>query len=224
MTILYDALIVANGDIPSQEHWQDIHYRQLICTDGAAIALPHTITPDIIIGDLDSTVDSIHFATHSALQMHFPHSKILHLADQETTDFEKALNFAQQHSFQKVICMGTMGKSADHAMYNLLLLSRFSKKMQLMYLHYFDQHKQWIFALPENICIHTQINQVISFLPLPKARLTTQGLQWELTDSLITQDGKGAMRNKTTAKTVHITCQGECIAFLTDNLHPLADR
>lgn len=219
---MYDALIVVNGEIPRRELWQGIRYRTLICTDGASLSLQNlALTPDIIIGDMDSISDGTHFATVKALEMRFPKSKIHQIEDQETTDFEKALDFALNQKFQQVICLGALGKSADHSFHNLCLLNRYSQKLNLMLLHTFDTSRQWIFPLFSKTCIHTQKGALISFIPFPQAKLTSEDLKWRLTDSILTQTSQNAVRNITTKELVTVTCEGLCVCVLTAEVLPL---
>lgn len=213
---MYDALIIVNGEIAPRDDWQDLRYRTLICTDGAVLTLQDLeLTPDIIIGDMDSISEGIQNATVNALQMRFPKSKIELIVDQETTDFEKALIYSKENHYQRVLCLGTLGKSADHSFHNLVLLNRYSQSLDLMLLHTFGSSKQWVFSLPSQISIYTQKECLISFFPLPEATLTTQGLKWELNGEQITQKGKSGVRNITRENTINVKCEGQCICFLT---------
>lgn len=207
MSIVYDAVILANGEIPDPKIWQDIQYATLICTDGAAIALKDKLMPDIIIGDLDST--SIEF-----LEENFSFSKVYQVHDQDTTDLEKAFNFVKQQKFKRVLCIGAMGKFADHSMHNLTLLSQ-NHPFDLTFLHCAQNIRQWIFKLSLETHITCPKRSLVSFFPFPHATLTTQGLQWELQNLEIVQGQKSAVRNVTLQETVSIHCQGNCLIFLT---------
>ncbi len=222
---MYDALIVVNGEIPPPELWQGIHYRTLICTDGAANTLrDFSITPDIIIGDMDSIAVSTQFATVESTQMHFPESKIHFIEDQCSTDFEKALFFAKQNNFKRIICLGALGKSADHSIHNLSMLPRYNKEMEITLMHSYGISRQWVFCLHENTCITTQIGDIISFFPFQEAILTSQGLKWEMNQNVITQLGNHAMRNLTTKKKVTVKCEGNCLCFLTCDNPPIIEN
>lgn len=218
---MYDALIVVNGEIPRLEFWQEIRYRTIICTDGAANTLKDfAITPNIIIGDLDSISVGLSNATVDDVQKHFSATEVFHLSDQQTTDFEKAFHYVLQHKLKKVICLGVLGKSADHTIHNLSVLSRYSKQVEILVLHTFDNTRQWIFPLSQNTRIHTKIGSIISFFPFPEAVLTSQGLKWELTSTLITQQGHAAVRNTVQAENISLHCQQSCLCFLTADAPP----
>jgi thiamine pyrophosphokinase len=207
---VYDALILVNGEIPSQDLWQSVPYRVLICTDGAANTLQQTdIIPDIIIGDMDSISDST--------KIRYPQAEIISLSDQTTTDFEKALIFSEKMKYTRILCLGMLGKSADHFVYNLSLLVRFATQLEVIGLNFIDEAPQWIFPLQSKTTIHTLPHQTISFLAFPEATLTTQGLRWELQNTLLTQVKHHSVRNQTLSNEVEINCQGNCLAFLTEN-------
>ena len=146
---MYDTLILVNGEIPHQALWQSIPHRLLICTDGAANALEQTpITPDIIIGDMDSISDST--------KRRYPKTEIISIFDQTMTDFEKALLFSEKMNFKKILCLGLLGKSADHSLYNLSLMVRFKNSFEITALSFLENEHQWIFPLRVDTRIYTK--------------------------------------------------------------------
>lgn len=207
---MYDALILVNGEIPHQVLWQSIPHRILICTDGAANALePTMLTPNIIIGDMDSIALSP--------KTKYPQAQIISIADQNTTDFEKALIFSEKMKYKKIICLGALGKSADHSLYNLSLLIRFGKKFELTALTLSEEISTWIFPLRTHTRIYTDPEQILSFFAFPEAKLTSQGLQWELDQTLLNQHDQHSIRNRTLDSTIDVFCEGHCLAFLSEN-------
>ncbi len=219
---MYDALIIVNGEIPTPASWQDLSYRTLICTDGAANFLSQfTITPDIIIGDMDSIAVGTHIATAKSLQLHFPETKIDINEDQNTTDFEKVLFFAKQNDLKRILCVGALGKAADHALYNLSLIARYQTKLDITLLNVYDHHRQWIFPLQSNTRISTAGLAMVSLFPLPECVISTKGLQWELNQESLSLFGKGAIRNQSVSPTVAITTKGVCLCFVTCEAPPI---
>lgn len=226
---MYDALIIVNGDIPKLIFWQHFEYRTLICTDGAALSLKETtLIPNYIVGDMDSIADSTPIATVESLQLQFPQSKIVLNVDQETTDFEKALQLIKQIPFDKakkslpkVLCVGYFGKSADHSIYNLCLLHRFSDSIDLTLFHHDGHHAQWVKVLPSDLHLKVEKNAIVSFFPWPKAKLNTQGLCWELQNQSLCLETMNSVRNKTRDEDLIISCEGHCLCFITATQPPI---
>ncbi len=219
---MFDALIVVNGEIPQPSSWRDLPYRTLICTDGAANFLSQlTITPDIIIGDMDSISVGTQFATAKLLKMQFPDSKIDVSDDQYTTDFEKVLLFAKQNAFKRIICVGALGKAADHAVYNLSLIARYQTYLDITLLNIFDDQRQWIFPMHSKTCISTIPQALISLFPLTEVTVTTSGLKWELNNEKLAPLGKGTIRNLTLKSEIVVDSTGPCLCFLTCEAPPI---
>lgn len=118
------ALILLDGERPNRETlietWDDADFR--VCADGAAtICLGYGLQPDLIIGDMDS-LDRVD-------RDRFTESEILHVADQETTDGEKAILYCLGKGYRDIILLGAMGKRVDHGLYNLGLLRKFHDRL-----------------------------------------------------------------------------------------------
>lgn len=210
---MFDILIVANGDIAPAKSWQDIAYALLISTDGAANRLQEFgITPNIIIGDFDSLdVDA----------EHFPESELLGIDDQETTDLEKALQYCMHLPNKKILCLGALGASADHAIHNLSLLARYGDSLDLTLLNPTHRGREWIFKLKTNMRIYTPPGSIISFFPFPEAILSAPALEWPLHRTHINQRERSAVRNRTTTPVTLVTCEGACLCFVNANAYPL---
>lgn len=114
-----DAVIVANGDFPSNEIPLQILFDSplTICCDGGANEyIKRGYTPDIIIGDGDSISDQnrIHFAD------------IIHYeADQQTNDQTKAVKYLLSQGKNRIAIIGATGKRDDHTIGNIALLAEY---------------------------------------------------------------------------------------------------
>lgn len=111
-----EAVVLANGEYPTHELPLALlrEAKFVICCDGAAneyIARGHT--PDVIIGDGDSLSpeNKLRFA-----------EIIHHIADQETNDQTKAVQFLQAKGFRRIAIVGATGKREDHTLGNISLL------------------------------------------------------------------------------------------------------
>ncbi len=76
----------------------------LVCVDGGANALPPGVTPDAIIGDLDSIEDRAGWAARLG-------EKLIHVAEQDSTDLEKCLMRVEAPF---LIGCGFLGGRLDH--------------------------------------------------------------------------------------------------------------
>ncbi len=209
----FDILIVANGEIAPANSWQDITYTSLICTDGAARRLQEFgITPNMIIGDFDSLdVDA----------KHFPNTQLRQIADQNTTDLEKALQYCMQLPNKKILCLGALGASADHSIHNLSLLARYGDALELTLLNTTLHGREWIFKLKPNMRIYTAPKSIISFFPFPEAILSAPTLEWPLSRTHINQRECPAVRNRTTMAITEVSCKGACICFVNAKDYPV---
>ncbi|MGE3320533.1 MAG: thiamine diphosphokinase [Candidatus Berkiella sp.] len=212
MTKAFDILLVANGHIPSQNDWHDLQYTFLICTDGAAdTLLQYKLIPNVIIGDFDSLANA---------KERFPQSQLVKIDDQNTTDFEKALQYCIKFPNKKIVCLGALGGFADHGIHNLSLMVQYHPKLDLCFLNPTPYGSEWIFVLKAKTRIYTPKNSLISFFPFPEATLTAPTLEWPLDRTHITQIGKHAVRNRTTQELTEVECEGKCVCFVNSPAYP----
>lgn len=218
---MFSAIIVLDGDIPSPQYWQHLEHQTLICTDGAAKKLAElNIQPNIIIGDMDSIMESPMSDKEKAIRQAFPTSKIIIQLDQNTTDFEKALQYTNDNGIRKVLCLGMLGRSADHILHNLALFNRYGFTLKLIGLHVFENQLQWIMPLKDKMTISTQPGMVFSLFPLSPCVLSSKGLKWELHEKMLSSHGHSSIRNQTVAPFVQLHCQGDCLGFLISSQMP----
>lgn len=112
-------VILANGDFPKHpialSALQNCEY--LVCCDGAIENLSNAgIIPNAIVGDCDSlsAEDNERF------------SSIIHrMAEQETNDLTKAVNFCTSQGKRDIIILGATGKREDHTIGNISLLCEY---------------------------------------------------------------------------------------------------
>jgi thiamine pyrophosphokinase len=87
------------------------------------------ITPDIILGDFDSCLpDTLMYFEKKQVE------KIVFPAKKDMTDTQLAFELMIERSMDEVVVLGAMGSRQDHTMANLLLMTYYSKKFNLIYL------------------------------------------------------------------------------------------
>ncbi len=109
-------VIVANGKFP--EHYIPLSYlkgaKTIVCCDGAVDKLEKFgLTPNAIVGDLDSISDELK-EKYSDRLFHFP--------DQNSNDLTKAVNWCKTTGYMDIIIVGATGMREDHALGNIGLL------------------------------------------------------------------------------------------------------
>jgi thiamine pyrophosphokinase len=166
------ALILANGLAPSKSllnrHLADADV--FVCADGGANAAAKLgVVPDLIIGDLDSILP--------ATVKRFSGVTARRIADQNSTDLEKALTWAVKNGYKEVRVLGATGGRLDHAVGNLSALVKFSRKIVVTF-HDTDGElsvvgSERIFDVP--------VGTIVSLLPMTLCEgVMTRGLKWEL--------------------------------------------
>ncbi len=117
-----NVVILAAGDFPQSEApltvLREADLR--ICCDSAAEALvAHGLTPDRIVGDLDSL--------SPAFRERFA-DRITHISEQDDNDLTKAFHLALTLSPSRITILGATGKREDHTLGNISLLLDYARE------------------------------------------------------------------------------------------------
>ncbi|HNW58278.1 MAG TPA: thiamine diphosphokinase [bacterium] len=206
-----DALIIANGPLPPRRRilpW--IRTGTLIvCADGGANrARVRGITPDVILGDLDSL--SPEGATAS------PKARLLRITDQAKTDLEKALDFVLQQGIRRAVVIGATGRRPDHELANFSLLARYHTRLELMFLDTWCR----ILIVDAQLSLSLRPGTIVSLLPLgPCAGVVTRGLAWPLRGEPLAPGVRESISNRVVASPVEIELTaGKLLVFIVDRV------
>lgn len=198
-----DAVILANGEYPTHELPLRILSESafIVCCDGAAneyIARGHT--PDIIIGDGDSLSpdNKIRFAPI-----------ILQIADQETNDQTKAVQYLQSKGYKKIAIVGATGKREDHTLGNISLLIDYMKSG--IEVRTFTDYGVFI-PVKDSQTFASHAGQQVSILNFGAKGLKGEGLVYPLSD--FSNWWQGTL-NEATSNEFTIHCTGDYLVFLT---------
>lgn len=165
------ALIVANGVAPEAALVRDLAEGadMVIAADGGSrTAFASGVTPDFIVGDLDSVED---------LSSSFPQDRVIRLDDLNATDLEKAVEFCIERGCDAVDIVGAGGGRADHALGNLSVLVVFRDRVKVRIID--DQFETSL--VNGTIEISGEPGTVISLVALGVCTgVTTEGLRWKL--------------------------------------------
>lgn len=198
-----DAVILANGEYPTHELPLRILSESafVVCCDGAAneyIARGHT--PDVIIGDGDSlSLDNKKRFAPILLQ----------IADQETNDQTKAVQYLQSKGYRKIAIVGATGKREDHTLGNISLLIDYMKTG--IEVRTFTDYGVFIPA-KHSQTFASHAGQQVSILNFGAKGLKGEGLVYPLSDFINWWQGT---LNEATSNEFIIHCTGYYLVFLT---------
>ncbi|MBT3168992.1 MAG: thiamine diphosphokinase [Candidatus Cloacimonetes bacterium] len=142
----------------------------VIAADGGAnFCLDNNISPDFIIGDLDSI----------KLNCKIKNESLIQITDQNLTDLQKSLNFAEKLNPTEILVISAFGKREDHSIANLLIFQNFSGKAKLKIL---EKNSEMIILEAGNYFLKNQeIGQTISLFSFDKIeKLTLIGFKYPL--------------------------------------------
>lgn len=165
-----------NGDIPPKSVINKYKIQKFykIASDGGANYLAELgITPDIIIGDLDSV------SRKTLSYFRKKNVTILQIFEQETTDFEKSLMYIIQNGLDNVIIFGGISARPDHTINNFSVMRRYHPVLNLRMI---DKELE-IFFVNGKINFKAKKGDIVSFLGMPfAAGVTTKGLEFSLNE------------------------------------------
>jgi len=171
------AVIFANGDFPDPAA-----HRHLIRSDdlviaadgGAHHARAAGITPQVVVGDLDSLEPGLR-AELVAAGARF----IQHPAAKDETDLELALLYAVEQGAEEVVVLGALGGRIDQTVANILLLAHPALTGVRVLVVEGDQT---IFLIRDEATVEGRPGDTVSLIPLggDVQGITAEGLRWPL--------------------------------------------
>ncbi|HET8865341.1 MAG TPA: thiamine diphosphokinase [Gracilimonas sp.] len=200
------AVIVSNGFPPTKELLEaEIEFADLVigADGGGNKILSYGITPDAVIGDLDSfkKPDTINF-------------EIIHDKSQETNDLEKALSLVLKKKAKTCTVLGAFGKRMDHALKNLSVLKRF--KPDFDQLTYKDELFE-AFIISDRYRTEAPVGSMVSLFPLSGEviGITTSGLKYPLENEILKNGLRDGTSNETTEPEFSIQIEsGDLVVFV----------
>lgn len=223
MRIVFHTLICLNGELPEQDvfvrHFGE-GFRErggrIIAADGAAAKLAERgVRPHVIVGDMDSMQETA-LREHPLLEGNPQQSDtgitIVRSEEQDTNDFEKIFLLAAPHHHENVCVCGFHGGDLEHTLNNWSVLMRYAQKHRL---HIYDKGR---LAVPvhDTLLLATYPDEIISLIPQPHARLSTQGLQWALDNEELRLGTREGARNRATGTSVSVTVHDGAVLVFFD--------
>lgn len=197
----YRSVLCLNGSLP-EKHWLQLGL-PIIAADGAANTLMAMgITPNWVVGDLDSV------EPHILSQL-----KSVHHADQNLCDFKKSLLFLEKNQLLPTIILGVNGGELDHILKNVGMIAAtqnvFIASPMIGFSMIAGETKQ--LTLP----IHTKL----SLIGMPSAIVSSQGLKWELNEYVMNFPGENSFYNQTVANSITLTVMQGVVIVLVHSAH-----
>ncbi len=149
--------------------------KQCIVADGGlGHVLAAGLIPKAVIGDIDSA---------NAAELRQIGQNLIHkIADQDSTDFEKALDYI---AAPVILAVGFTGGRIDHQMAVLNALVTHRDQCVVVV-----AETEIILHLPVDITLPTQAGDVVSLFPMRETSGTSQGLKWPIAGLNFAPDGK----------------------------------
>ncbi len=154
-------LIVSNGQITDYNYYENIVNKvdYIICVDGGAKHLIRmNITPDVLIGDLDSiSSEDKEKLTSSNVEL------IKFNVDKDATDTELAMDFAISKGVSEIIFIGVTGTRLDHTLSNIYLLKKLLEKN--IEGKIINEHNE-IILINKKTTIRGKVGDLVSIIPI----------------------------------------------------------
>lgn len=219
--VIGDAVVVIGGHPPDRRVLGELPTRyRVICADsGLDHALRLGLSPDVVIGDMDS-VDRSNLALARADAC----TIIEHSADKDFTDTELALDYTMQSGFRHLTLVWGGGDRIDHVLGVVAALAHES-------LAAFDSIRAWISTdridvlhAGRSLVADHDVDTTISLMTLGArdAVVSTRGLKWDLNEDVLTGDRARGVSNLVSSSPCSIHCRAGIVAVISPGL--LSDR
>lgn len=155
----------------------------VVGVDGGANRLAAAgIVPDAVLGDLDSLDES----TRAAL----PSGRLHRIAEQDTTDFEKAL---MRVSAPVILGLGFLGARRDHELANYNALLRFAHRRCVLV-----GRDEVVMLAPPALRLDCAAGTRVSLVPLVPVTGQSRGLEWPIDGIAFAPGGRMGTSNRAT--------------------------
>ena len=210
-------LLFANGDFPAPDRLVDQINEDdyLIAVDGGLRHITRLgLTPDLIIGDLDSAnkQEVAKFRAQGVEVNKFP-------ADKDETDLELALDAALQMGITVIWIVAALGKRLDQTLGNIFLLTH--PDLAGYDIRLVDGGQE-VFLIRHSASISGKTGQRLSLLPLhgPAQGIHTQGLQYPLKNETLYSHKTRGISNRLNKPSATITLEEGLLLCIHETTNP----
>jgi thiamine pyrophosphokinase len=191
------ASLILNGEIDQDWLEKALTGKPLVyCADGAYDKVRNlSFNIEAVIGDFDSISDK------SSVE-----SQLIHMPDQDYTDFEKALKFLKE-IYEQIDIYGASGNEMDHFIGNLSVAKKYRDELFLKFI----DPSQYYFFIEKETLLEDVKGKIISVIPFPKIEhITSEGLEYELQGQSLELGSLISVRNHASKNQVRIKYESGC--------------
>jgi thiamine pyrophosphokinase len=203
-----EIIILADGEFPTHEipSGKLQNASMIVCCDGAAAKLLSCdITPDFIVGDMDSL----------DLSLREKYSNIIIQSDcQETNDLTKAFNHSLLLNPSRIIILGATGLREDHTLGNISLLSDYSL-LSSVSVELWTNSGRFIPVNSGGIFYAAKGSQVSIFALDCNLKIESKGLKYPLDDVVFDNWWRGTLNECLNESFELIFDKGRVLLFIT---------
>lgn len=176
--------LVGGGDLRRARLRQALRLAPvLVAADGGAnVAAAMGLLPEAVIGDLDSIRPEVRTS--------LPQARVIHVTEQETTDFEKCLTRTEA-PFR--LAVGFTGARSDHALAVCNALVRHPDRLCLVL-----SETDVTFVAPPRLHLPLASGTRVSLFPMGAVQATSRGLRWRVDGIAFAPDGAIGTSNEAT--------------------------
>lgn len=197
-----ETVILANGEFPKHPIPHSIltHCSYLVCCDGAINNLKETAKePDAIVGDCDSLSE----------KNRTQYASIIHtIAEQDTNDLTKAVNFCLRQGRKKIIILGATGKREDHTIANISLLCEYMKEADVEMITDYGVFN----AIDSDSIFESKAKQQVSIICIDRTPISSHNLAYKIENKTFTNWWQASL-NEAESDTFEIKTNGRTIVY-----------
>lgn len=176
-------VVFANGEQSKKATLEEFtkHADLIVAADGGANkALDSSISPDVIIGDMDSVFENSKNVLHK--------SKFLTDKNPQKTDLEKTIEFCLSKGATSIDILCANGGRVDHALANLSILVRFGKNARIRIIDDLFETE----LVTDKLQLKEPLGTIVSLVAIGACQgVTTSGFRWNLNEASFEFDTQG---------------------------------
>ena len=176
---------------------------RIIAADAGADSLREIgVTPDIIVGDMDSiSAEVLDSAKHR-----------VHISEQDTTDCDKLLAHVEKDGDRAITLIGVEGDLPDHVLAILHSAARSPLRVRLAY----RRGIGWIVKPGQQLVVQTQPGRRVSLIAIdPCKDVHLTGVKWQLNRAALSLNEGASISNLTVDGEISVSIgQGAALLFV----------